>query len=67
VTFLWRDRHEEVVLRPLRPENDDLVAVDAPSSVASLDRAAAMRTLSVHLNTWAQKRLVGAGSSTRGR
>ncbi len=45
-------------LRPLRPERDDLVLVDAPSSVASLDRAAATRTLSVHLNTWGRPFIV---------
>ena len=45
-------------LRPMRPEKDDLVPVDAPSPVASLDRAAARRTLSVHLNTWAQPFIV---------
>jgi len=59
-------------LRPLRPESDDLVPVDAPSSVASLDRAAATRTLSVHLNTWAQpfivtKNPLGAPLSHRSR
>src|SRR5713226_5422135 len=45
-------------LRPLRPESGDLVPVDAPSSAASLDRAAATRTLSVHLNTWARPFIV---------